>query len=397
MRKYLLLILTVLLLIHFRLTFAGACMCSTEEYLGMLTTAEVNDTSSMHNETLEALYCIHHWTDYLVMGYEYFATPGALDKVEKMTQPYREKVYQLVPKYLESEVQQIREQAAGALAYYKWPNCFECLMKCERTSISKKCVLFAILGDKRAIPIVIKYYWELERKYKTKPQFSYPDKMNCLNALYHLASPEILPFVDSIIENPKPLKIKKRAEKVKNRILELYPDDGIDLSTGNSIDLDSIFGVQLTEEDKVDIYRKTLDIAIVGQKLPCYEWLDFVVNQKHDTVWIISNENLETWLIPEVDYRLIFFDQKQLQQRADSIGNFMYIYFDHPIELQDSIVSVHVSTAWATHHESSIGYKSFGGLWILFNKIDGGWTVKKQYPVVVTTTLQIQDYIHTNK
>lgn len=214
----------VFLLLCIGLSFAGACLCSTEEYLDMLTTAEVNDTSMMSNETLEALYCIYHWTDYLVMGYEYFATPGALDKVEKMTQFYEERVYKLVPKFLESEVQLIREHAACALVYYKWPESFKFLIKCERTSISKKCVLFAILGDKRAIPIIIEHYWKLEKKYKTKPQFSYPDKMNCLNALYHLASPEILPFTDSVIENPKPPEILKRAEKVKKRILELYPD-----------------------------------------------------------------------------------------------------------------------------------------------------------------------------
>ena len=152
----------VSLLLCFGLSFAGACLCSTEEYLDVLTTAEVNDTSSMSNETLEALYCMYHWTDYLVMGYEYFATPGALDKVEKMTQSYKERVYKIVPKFLESEVQLIREHAACALTYYKWPESFEFLMKCERISISKKCVLFAILGDKRAIPIIIEHYWKLE-------------------------------------------------------------------------------------------------------------------------------------------------------------------------------------------------------------------------------------------
>ena len=202
---------------------AGACMRSTSEYLDILAKADVRDTST-YNEVQTALYCLYHWTDYLVMGYEYFASPGALDKVEKMTQPYRDRVYEIVPKYLESDKPFIREFTVCALAYYKWPNCFEYLSKGKRTSMSsKKCVLFAVLGDKRAIPKIINYYWELEQKYKTKPQFSYPDKMNCLNALYHLASPEILPFIDSIIENPKPLKIKTRVEKVKKRILELHP------------------------------------------------------------------------------------------------------------------------------------------------------------------------------
>jgi hypothetical protein len=45
------------------------------------------------------------------------------------------------------------------------------------------------------------------------------EKMIYLNALYHLASAESLPFVEDVIKNPKPEKIKARAIKVKERIL----------------------------------------------------------------------------------------------------------------------------------------------------------------------------------
>lgn len=42
--------------------------------------------------------------------------------------------------------------------------------------------------------------------------------MTYLNALYHLADPESLPFIEDVIEHPKPEKIRERAIKVKERI-----------------------------------------------------------------------------------------------------------------------------------------------------------------------------------
>lgn len=241
------------MLLMIRTSSAGECLCSTDEYLDILTTAAVNDTSSMNNKALEALHCLYNWAFYLTMGYEYFAAPKALDKVEKMTQPYRGKVYQFVPKFLESEVQSIREHAACALAYYKWPDSYEYLVKCKQASISTKCVLLAILGDKRAIPIIIDYYRNGDQTYK---ELSYMAKMNCLNALYHLASPEILSFIDSVIETPKPPQILKRAEKVKERILELYADVPIgkfDVHFNGNLYKRIIYGHEYFEVDTIGL------------------------------------------------------------------------------------------------------------------------------------------------
>ena len=217
-------ILIFLLLLNPHKIFAGACMEKTDTYLDILTTADMNDTDLYTNRAYEALHCLHHWACYLAMGYEYFATPNALEKVERMTKPHRERIFDIVPRFLDSEIPQIRRLAATALAYYRWSKSFEYLVEQTDNSTSEKCVLFAILGDKRAIPLVIEMYRKVDKKYHSRPQFGYPEKMNCLNALFHLASPTILPFIDSVIENPTPSDIKERAEKVRQRILELYPN-----------------------------------------------------------------------------------------------------------------------------------------------------------------------------
>ena len=217
-------ILILLLLLNPHKIFAGACMEKNDTYLDILTTADINDTNLYTNRAYTALRCLYHWVNYLVMGYEYFATPKALKRVERMTRPYRERVYGIVPRFLDSEIPLMRRYAINALAYYRWSKSFEYLAQNADNSLSERCVLFAILGDKRAIPLVMEMYREVDKKYRSHPQFSYPEKMNCLNALFHLASPNILPFIDSVIGNPRPSDVKERAEKVRQRILELYPN-----------------------------------------------------------------------------------------------------------------------------------------------------------------------------
>jgi hypothetical protein len=156
------------------------------------------------------------------MGYEYFASPTAITKIYKVNKPTQASAYDILPALLQHEDQDIRCSAARNLAFYAWPDSFEYLLACEESDAPHKtAILFAILGDKRAIPWIIQQYKLIEKKYTTKPIFSYPEKMTYLNALYHLADPKSLPFIESVINNPKPEKIKARAMKVKQRIQEL--------------------------------------------------------------------------------------------------------------------------------------------------------------------------------
>lgn len=109
---------------------------------------------------------------------------------------------------------------AEALAYYRWENSYDYLTDCDNDRPGRKAIVYAILGDKRAIPWIIEQYKKLDNKYRKNPIQSHSQKMTFLNALYHLASAESLPFIEEVIANPKPKEIKARAIKVKERILE---------------------------------------------------------------------------------------------------------------------------------------------------------------------------------
>ena len=94
----------------------------------------------------------------------------------------------------------------------------------EAEGSTDKAILFAILGNGEAIPWITQQYRPVDRLYRSRPIFSYPQKMTYLNALYHLPSLKALPFVNEVIENPQPARIRPRAEKVRARILELPPE-----------------------------------------------------------------------------------------------------------------------------------------------------------------------------
>jgi hypothetical protein len=213
-------------------SFAGECLGCKEDYLKAISKA---DPKSEHPGIRYEMECLYHQVVYLKMGYEYFASPTAIKKIQKENEPTKDLAYEVLPKFLESPSPHIRRSAIEALAYYGWPESFEYLMKLEhkskggdyRETISFSChkaIPFAILGDKRAIPWIIGEFKKVDKMYRSRPMFSYPSKMTYLNALYHLASPEILPFINEVIKNPKPKKIKSRAKKVRSRIYELFPE-----------------------------------------------------------------------------------------------------------------------------------------------------------------------------
>lgn len=189
----------------------GDCIESSEVYLKRIA------STGQPGYDVECLYA---GVNYISMGYEYFASPGAIKKIKDENESTKALAYEVLPQFLHSSNKKDRCSVAKALAWYGWPESYDYLIAC-------KCddpILFAILGNKKAIPGIIKKYKAIEKKYISKSQFGYPEKMDCLNALYHLASLESLTFINSVITNPKPEKIKTRAIKVRDRIKELYPD-----------------------------------------------------------------------------------------------------------------------------------------------------------------------------
>ena len=175
------------------------------------------------------------------MGYEYFASPTAISRIVGRNEATRDLAYEVLPQFL--QFPETQQSAAKALAYYRWPQSYEYLVEVQGSSeplgfpgwpqsieyklairgSTEKAILFAMLGSTKAVPWIIQQYERFDRVFRSRPIFSYPQKMTYLNALYHLATPETLPFLDEVLKNPKPEKVKPRAEMVRDRILELFP------------------------------------------------------------------------------------------------------------------------------------------------------------------------------
>jgi hypothetical protein len=172
-------------------------------------------------------------TAYYDQGYEYFASATVIGKIIKSTESTKKMALKILPKYLKSKLLINRCHAAEALAFYRWPSAFEYLIECKtKADIYQSPTIYAILGDKRAVPVIIEEYRKLDKEYRSKPIHSYRQKMILLNVLYHLASPDSLSFVEEVIANPRPKEIKPRALKVKKRIIYIDKKSKAEQSSG---------------------------------------------------------------------------------------------------------------------------------------------------------------------
>ena len=217
----------LILSIPFSIILAGECMDTEENFLDAIAAA---DPKSENPGVGWEISCLYHSTYYMVVDFGGFAKPEEIEDIDRWSEQYRERVFEVLPPFLESPDAFIRCATAKALAYYKWPESYEYLVKCD---VDMQIVtIAAIVGDKRAVSWIIERYKYFNRKYRSRPRFSYDDKINCLGALYHLGTPEIIPFLDEIIANPKPENIKPVAEHVLSRIHELYPEANKKRSNG---------------------------------------------------------------------------------------------------------------------------------------------------------------------
>lgn len=206
--------------------WAGDCLETPEEYVEVFRKMAASPSQAAKARIIESLWCLMDWVSYLEMGYEYFASPTAIASIAKKNQGTKALVYKYVPQLLKHQDEFVRCRAAYTLAYYRWPGSYEYLMRCDNDPKAEevkyysttKAILLAILGDRRATPWIIRQYRIVDQKYRSRPIFSYREKMTYLNALYHLADPAALPFIEEVIKNPRPSKIAKRAKKVKARI-----------------------------------------------------------------------------------------------------------------------------------------------------------------------------------
>ena len=210
------------------LACAGECVEDADVYLKELQAiTDVNSRSATdRNAIVSRLFCLYNDARF-TMASQYpktFGSQSALEEIKTANQRNRELCFRVIPRFLTSSSPEIRCAATRVLAYYGWPQAFELLLRCEDSRPDMKATLFAIVGDRRAVPWIIEQYKRSDARYRDRPAFILHCKMAYLNALYHLASPVQLPFIQSVIRAPQPAEVRHRAEEVRDHIRQLYPE-----------------------------------------------------------------------------------------------------------------------------------------------------------------------------
>ena len=127
--------------------------------------------------------------------------------------------------------------------------------------------------------------------------------------------------------------------------------------------------LELNNADVADILRLTLERALVAREVPDYGLL---VEGKDSIV--LSTENIEVDLvtdIPGVD--LVLLSPEEIQDKANSEGDFLHLNFFTRFKFADSKVEVNLANSWAVSEDSDVGYLSGGFFTLEYEKVDGQW------------------------
>jgi hypothetical protein len=124
----------------------------------------------------------------------------------------------------------------------------------------------------------------------------------------------------------------------------------------------------LTRQDQADIIRLTLERALIDQEIPDYGLL------KDTQDIVLSLTNFDAALVPELkDINLVVLTPEEIQAKADSEGDFLYLEFTEIKAESATKVMVSLNNAWAVAEASKVGYLSGGGFTVEYSKTEVGW------------------------
>ena len=128
----------------------------------------------------------------------------------------------------------------------------------------------------------------------------------------------------------------------------------------------------LGQEDAEAIIGLTLERALVDREIPDY---DFALEGRD---WIIlSTENLDgaDALVPGEmgGVRLVLLSPREIQEKADTEGDFMYLSFLAPV-VEDDKIEISLANSWAVARDSGTGYLSGGFFTLEYTKVEGEWS-----------------------
>ena len=128
--------------------------------------------------------------------------------------------------------------------------------------------------------------------------------------------------------------------------------------------------LSLTDQDRSELIRQTLERALIGNEMIAAE----VLVKDNESV-VLSTENINASLVPDIPNRnLILLRPEEIQKKADDQGDFMFLSFNK-IEVRGSVVHVVLANTLAKGKDSekTEGYTSGGFFTVEYQQISGEW------------------------
>lgn len=123
----------------------------------------------------------------------------------------------------------------------------------------------------------------------------------------------------------------------------------------------------LTEADKLEIIKPTLEKALLNKQIPDYGLLKDKKNV------VLSTENISPSLVPKLTgVNLILLSPEEIQEKANLEGDFTYLSFGE-IRANGDKIFVVLRNTWVKSKTSKVMYLSGGGMFLEYRKENGKW------------------------
>lgn len=161
----------------------------------------------------------------------------------------------------------------------------------------------------------------------------------------------------------------------------LYSNDSVNVPANGTVELDIELTLEgncpgiietdqdsLSDADKAEIANQILYLALVREQAP-----DHGLLTKQKGPMIVSTEAISAeWIKPLKNIDLSFMTKTEIQKRADTKGDFLYLSF-HDWKVGTNCAMVTFTNSWAVGRTSGTGYLSGGGIVYLFRRENGKW------------------------
>ena len=125
------------------------------------------------------------------------------------------------------------------------------------------------------------------------------------------------------------------------------------------------------QQDVEAVVRLALATALVAQEIPDYGLLNVNGGEV-----VLSTESTKGVVLPELaGVSLVALGPGEIQARADTQGDFLYLRFREIHFFGNDRARVQLENSWAVGQQSTVGYLSGGGFTLAFERRDGDWEV----------------------